>query len=402
MSITITATASGDTRPETTFYPDKVYNGDFTIVGREMATHVGDGREERTSWTFDFTPDLQYRLLSEWLPLTSALLTLTLTPRHFAIADTVRIARRRAVVTPLIQGLQVGPTCTIVLQLLDWYSSDEILSCLFDRAGHLQMTYSDNAVISFAQLELTQRQVPMLQYAAKVACGEESGKILSEGVYHTAVNVHNPSDKPVRFRTKIAVALPGKPGPVSGFKEHELPADGAVEFDGHQIREWAEVNAELLKGFFVIESTAPLDIVAVYTAGSREDEAASIHTERVPVRKRRPKLPDLVPVPDPDPGIGFCKLVPDGYHAGKLIVTIRNQGDAVADESTTRVTFRSGSSFDLPTPPIPAGASVDLEPLTIPGDCYEPDCFFTIIADAEHEVDESDEANNTATGCCPE
>jgi hypothetical protein len=31
---------------------------------------------------------------------------------------------------------------------------------------------------------------------------------------------------------------------------------------------------------------------------------------------------------------------------------------------------------------------------------YRPDCSFTITADAKHEVDESDETNNTATGLC--
>jgi hypothetical protein len=262
------------------------------------------------------------------------------------------------------------------------------------------MKYHDDSIVSFAQLDLTQRQVPVFQYAAKIVCGQGHGGILAQGEYHTAINVHNPTDHRVGFRTKIAVALPGEPGPVSTFKEHRLPPDAAIEFDCPQLWQLVEIQTELLKGFFVVESTAKLDVVAVYSAGSREGEVTSIHPERVSARKRRSKWPDLVPVPHHEPGIGFCKLVPEGPDKGKLIVTIRNQGEAVADESTTRVIFRPGLSFDLWTPPIPAGASVDLEPFEIPGECYRPDCHFTIIANVKHEVDESDETNNTATGMC--
>jgi hypothetical protein len=262
------------------------------------------------------------------------------------------------------------------------------------------MLYHDDAIVSFAQLKLRQSQVPAFQYAAKIVCGHGKGEILARGKYHTAINVHNPTDRGAVFRTKVAVALPGEPGPVSGFTEHRLPPDGAIEFDCPQLRQWAENTPELLKGFFVIESTAKLDVVAVYSTCGREGEVSSFHTERVPGRKRRRKWPDLAPVPHPEPGIGFCKLVPEGHFKGQLVVTIGNQGEAFAGESTTRVTFGSGQHIDRFTPAIPPGGSVDLLPIKIPGECYQPDCHFTIIADVKHEVDESDETNNTATGFC--
>jgi hypothetical protein len=37
---------------------------------------------------------------------------------------------------------------------------------------------------------------------------------------------------------------------------------------------------------------------------------------------------------------------------------------------------------------------------TIPAHCFSPDCHYKITADASNEVDESDEANNSAASVC--
>jgi subtilase family serine protease len=80
-------------------------------------------------------------------------------------------------------------------------------------------------------------------------------------------------------------------------------------------------------------------------------------------------------------------------------VTVKNQGSADAGASTTTVAFAPGGTFSKPTPPIPAGASVDLA-FPIPSVCFDPDCSFRIIVDSANQVTESNEANNTASGTC--
>ncbi|NUO79364.1 hypothetical protein HUU05_04755 [candidate division KSB1 bacterium] len=84
---------------------------------------------------------------------------------------------------------------------------------------------------------------------------------------------------------------------------------------------------------------------------------------------------------------------------GRLIVTVKNQGTAAAGVSVTRVEFFLGGVFDLPAPAIPAGDFVDLV-VAIPPVCFDPQCDFCIKADANLQVDESDEGNNLASGSC--
>src|SRR5215813_6757512 len=58
--------------------------------------------------------------------------------------------------------------------------------------------------------------------------------------------------------------------------------------------------------------------------------------------------------------------------------------------------WRCGS-FSEPTPPIPAGTSVDVL-FPLPPNCLS--CKFKITVDSSNQVDESNELNNTATGTC--
>ena len=101
---------------------------------------------------------------------------------------------------------------------------------------------------------------------------------------------------------------------------------------------------------------------------------------------------DLLPVPD-ERG-EFCRR--DG---NKLLVEIRNQGTCRAGASTTRVDFGQHGSVDVSTPSIPAGSSTTLV-VDIPLGCHDPDCEFTITADARNDVAETNEGNNVASGVC--
>lgn len=234
----------------------------------------------------------------------------------------------------------------------------------------------------------------VFQYAVKFVCGKADGEILAPGRYWTAINVHNPTERTISFRKKVAVALPAEePGPVSQFFDAKLGPDEAFEIDCRDIRQHSEYGADFMKGFVVIVSSVELDVVAVYTAAGRGDEGVeTFHTERVPARQIRLELPDLVPVPDEN-GF-FCKLKDDC-----LIVTVRNQGGSGAGPSTTRVDFGNFGVTELPTPPLAPGASVDLC-FTIPRGCFNPDCDFRITVDVYDNVAESNESNNYAQGTC--
>ena len=99
--------------------------------------------------------------------------------------------------------------------------------------------------------------------------------------------------------------------------------------------------------------------------------------------------PDLIPLPV----AGFCR-------DGSVVVTLRNQGPADADSSTTTVTFAGGGSVQLPTPAIEGGRIESLPPLTIPAECFTPSCFFQVIVDSNSDIEESDETNNSVDETC--
>jgi hypothetical protein len=157
----------------------------------------------------------------------------------------------------------------------------------------------------------------------------------------------------------------------------------------------ADTSADFLKGFVILESDVELDVVAVYTAAGASGQVETLHTERVVPRRQEVGLPDLVPVPDPQPGVGFCRR----DDQGRLIVTVRNQGTSGAGPSLTEVDFFAFGTVSLLTPPLGPGASVDLL-FPIPPGCFNPDCEFRITVDANNQVVESNEGNNFASGTC--
>ncbi len=291
-AITITAEANGSMQPNTTTFPNTVTNGDFTISSGGLFSPVGDGIDESTKWNFDFSSDPNFPFFSSSLPLVSANLTLVLATKHRLVStDSVRIDGLSGVkqqITSLPNGVVTSVTIDL-LNIAPDYSSGNILNALYNNAsGIIPMIYQDDAIISQARLELTQR-LPLYQYAVKIVCGKGDGRILAKGIYHTAINIHNPSYETVVFRKKFAVALPGKPGIVTKFFDAKLGPDQALEIDCPEIMKYTK-SKNFVKGFVIIESDFPLDIVAVYTAASiyrKSEEVQSIHTERVKPRKRR-------------------------------------------------------------------------------------------------------------------
>jgi hypothetical protein len=134
--------------------------------------------------------------------------------------------------------------------------------------------------------ERAQETVPSryrYQYAVKFLCTahipgtSQTDTAVVPGVYQTAVNIHNPNPQGARLRMKLAV----RSGQISGFIDRELKPDEATSVDCSQVQNFGIPFIHGFEGFLVIESTLSLDVVAVYTAGPRGGEVASIDVEYV-------------------------------------------------------------------------------------------------------------------------
>jgi hypothetical protein len=127
------------------------------------------------------------------------------------------------------------------------------------------------------------------QYAAKFLCTanipgtSQTTDSLLPGIYQTVVNIHNPNNQTARIRKKIAVTSPPA---ISEFIKGALKPDEAVKVDCTDVtRDFGLTFIHGAEGFLVIESNLSLDVTAVYTAGPRGGEVASIDVEQI--RERR-------------------------------------------------------------------------------------------------------------------
>jgi PEP-CTERM motif len=152
----IVASATGSATPTPAPAPGSIVNGDFTISQSGIIdgnSVVGDGINEDTTWTLNFNPG--YASFDTAVPLASALLTLTLTPGEaFVSSDTFAILGLPSINSSAVQDSKVGMTQTVHIQLLETYTSAQILDDLKSLSGRLNFEYQDDAVISFASLEL--------------------------------------------------------------------------------------------------------------------------------------------------------------------------------------------------------------------------------------------------------
>ena len=276
-----------------------------------------------------------------------------------------------------------------------------------------------------AQRDIKASPYPV-QYSVKFICGSASygccpGPV-APGSYFTAINILNPTDQKIKFRKKIAVALPGEqPGHVTKFTFNSLGPCEALEIDCADIyRRLGLPNGCFLKGFVVIQSLVELDIVAVYSAAGADNHVETLDIEHIVPRITKPekppeepprRLPDLVPLPafpPPPPNIpgqlpqNFCLSTVGGNRADALRIIVRNQGAGDALESVTEIAFENNPPIQVETPAIAAGLQAIVE-VMIPDGCFvgEFGCSFDITVDATSVVDESDETNNTASGQCP-
>ncbi|HEX8626085.1 MAG TPA: hypothetical protein VF782_13550 [Allosphingosinicella sp.] len=136
--------------------------------------------------------------------------------------------------------------------------------------------------------------VQPFEYAVKFVCGTATTPPaglpdVMPGSYLTLVNVHNPGPSH-EFTHKVSLAALGGPGRMTPFQPYlVLRYDESTDFNCRLIR--ARLVAAgipvgpFFTGFLVIQSPRQLDVVAVYSAGAANGQVASVHTERVQVRR---------------------------------------------------------------------------------------------------------------------
>jgi hypothetical protein len=134
------------------------------------------------------------------------------------------------------------------------------------------------------------------EYAVKFVCGQALAErpAVAPGRYFTAINIHNPNPESAVFLRKYAFTLPNEvPGPiVRDSLPLKLGSDQALELDCLRILRLARVfiRSPFAKGFAVIQSRLPLDVVAVYTGADSLGALETMHMERVPARSVRTLL----------------------------------------------------------------------------------------------------------------
>lgn len=166
-------------------------------------------------------------------------------------------------------------------------------------AGIMGLALLASGVLPVAGQEAT------LRYAVKFVCGDPGPQgvpdvqlPLTNGRYHTVINVHNPSlNSPVGFAKKVAVASASpyegaqRPGPMTPFFRAELQANQAFEIDCPEIAQVTGLpisGGNYIEGFVVIMSPRELDVVAVYTARARGDnQISTLHVLPVTGRPQR-------------------------------------------------------------------------------------------------------------------
>ncbi len=225
-TVTITAEANGFLAFEPGIDCFPVPNGSFTVSctdPQSANTFTGDGIDDVTTWTFAFTGDAGFPAFKDCVgPLTSAGLTLTLTPRGPQLdTDTVGITGVGGIPAPGVETLYNaapnGLTRTITVDFLDPSFSAianpagavAILG-VFDAAvqGQIPMVYQDDATISFAELELTIECPP-------VPCVAPPAGLISW--WPGDVNADDISDgNPGTFQGGVAL-VNGKVGPAFSF-----------------------------------------------------------------------------------------------------------------------------------------------------------------------------------------
>lgn len=137
-------------------------------------------------------------------------------------------------------------------------------------------------LLALGQRPAQAQRLPLRQYAVKVLCGKPDSRVLAPGIYFTAINVHNPNRDSLVFRFKVAVASSDTTrGVISKLVPVVIRRDEAIEIDCPRLMAMVR-SRRFLKGFAVLITNQPLDVVGVYTAAGRDAMVSTLAVERVP------------------------------------------------------------------------------------------------------------------------
>jgi PEP-CTERM motif len=188
VSITATALADFAVPPITVDATLDLPNGDFLIKANPAAGpgHVtGDGVDETTWWSFDFTADPNYAAFMASGPITSARLSFRLSTQFFidgvgpwtdiaAPSDGISSPFGGWVLPAFMSGTfgvwQSGSISTDLVQDVGMDGA-QLKQFLADFNGAMPMLYADDAVVGFAQLQLSTAPVPEPGTWALMAAG---------------------------------------------------------------------------------------------------------------------------------------------------------------------------------------------------------------------------------------
>ncbi|MEM9581824.1 MAG: CARDB domain-containing protein [Pseudomonadota bacterium] len=283
------------------------------------------------------------------------------------------------------------------------------------------------------------------RYAAKLVCGTQpvapSDGRLVKGHYATTINVLNVSDEVARIKKFLSLSFP----PAEQRQGDVLPISVDSLEAGHALKtDCADVTARLfpdgpptpyIEGYVALESVVPLDVTGVYS--SRDTETAppcrglenrypscksecdhgsggvcssvpalSTTLEIVPIKEHvieskkpsRPEMcPDLTVAQIGQPSVS-C---PNG--AGSCVTQVDflfvNIGNAASGPSQSRAILDPSQSVsvEFALASLMPGQSQAISVQTPPGgNCFDPDCAVTAIADVSNRVAECREDNNEA------
>jgi hypothetical protein len=133
-------------------------------------------------------------------------------------------------------------------------------------------------------------------YSAKLLCGLQKSREdtrLTAGFYATIINVHNPSTTPTTFSKKLALAIPPgseEPGKVLPIAVEKLEPDGALAVDCEDIHRRLFPKgfpSPYIDGFVVIQSNQSLDVTAVYTTATVDEDGRPSHQSGIEVQQVR-------------------------------------------------------------------------------------------------------------------
>lgn len=280
------------------------------------------------------------------------------------------------------------------------------------------------------------------RYAAKFVCGDQpqepSDGRLVRGHYATTINILNVSDRPARIKKFLSLSYPPErqvQGEVLPIAVDMLDPGHALKTDCADVKRRVFPNgfpASYIEGYIALETATRLDVTGVYTSrdtlaapacgrpeghhgcksgcenppptSCRGAPALSTTFNVVPAKEYviEAKTPDEMCADLTVTDIGVPRVsCPQGSGSCVTQVDYRlaNIGNAASGpfQSRAQLDPRQSVTIDSAVPSLNPGASTTIQISSPPGgNCFDPDCTVTVLADSSNRVMECREDNNEA------